>query len=1449
MSLIGYADLDRPVTFGSGRIFYAFGGGAFQLEPFRCGVLTSNARRVEFQLDLIRALSDRDSHAVLSCTIGAEYATEEALARVRGINPAASLSSCVLTDWWFRLVPTPALRAQAELLAPVLLASNGLGTARLMTSLSIDSGLILETMLQERGSLEAFAEAQIAGVSPRLPAVVRFDSVALLRDLLQLADDAGALPRRMIVDYFRREMATLPLDVSGTVDAATVSGFADTMTDRVIARFGHYIPSQAVEDAPVVQLEPPQANSAIIWALSQPFLANRRIVLPVDLLSAAQAQMDRLGPDSVIQRRDMTALPPLGQSRVTVLCNLPASRAGVDALGVTLTFPPHPPERSQPQSATALFESIDDIAAVDVRLSPGEPLRYRYSPFAVLSDESGTRQIDAQDVEGAGPLLRLSPEHFPIEFALIEVTPALGELAVVSGTCAYELDGRMHRRPFTVDSGQLSIAIAIPRERSSIRIEAVAIARDGSGELRVGPFESPQVRLDVTSFATYGPQEINVRCVFDDSATLRAVSLLPRGSDEAAENITTVSLTPAEPVRTFRWFARSPFAAGLKYRPYDGQGGAWTDAPGGSELVLYSSRLQKQEAAREVSARSGKGVRESLAHRPGRKTEAAAVVSEAAIVPIATSPSPDPTDELLYTRIDDATKKMFVPRYVLDVQTVSGQQRYRMSMAQRDTSSTLEINLVAAPALSLTEQARDATEYRHSLTIQLEFLVSPSAGARKTLEFTDVTRNGTIVRASLTFATLAERDDVYRALTERERQPRLIVRRFIDVSVPQRTPPPASGGTSDGGSLDPILPRRPIHDWTPKMVAMPRTPIVDVPINPVSPLLARSSVFTPGVAMTMRTRTERAPAPSREAGVSSALLLRRSIAANLVLLPVDRFVNTLPTPQLSFTGTEEENGLTRCKLSIVNWAEFSDEFFAASPDLPPCGLNKSASRTWVDIQDADTGTRLYGFGALGSTKQLTELWFAVPAGGTVPANVRVTLTDRRAKIERASNAVSTTAPQPNVPPYRPVRQELEQTVAPETFAFPPALHGYMFQGATPTSGNNQLIRYRFSWRGTFHTYLQDASRPAVVYVFADQFKIARRRDAPFTPFATVRVSSRSDGTAADVVFDYVVAPYIDPKRLESARAQLLADARFGTTQVEFQPLLTSGVRFVIDRPAESGAVREQRPGAAVVLQGALKDTLTMPLGDFRLLFDAMHRRTASLFVGRVEIDVPNADTEVIPFAARMDDLEGEMFSYEAVAEQDGRVQVTLTNDIESSVDIQTLDATITRDGQRVRGLIQGNTLPRERLLPGETIRLTLAPETAMPSTSPPDVTFDLSGVTVSPDAEAIWNSILDRTTLDYFKLVTVKAIATLFDAVAGREDERILSILIEFEGGGTAELTASAPQAQVRVDYPIDNVILGRPVVSSYRYTVTVVRANGRQDRDPQPREGSAGLFFVSVIR
>jgi hypothetical protein len=114
----------------------------------------------------------------------------------------------------------------------------------------------------------------------------------------------------------------------------------------------------------------------------------------------------------------------------------------------------------------------------------------------------------------------------------------------------------------------------------------------------------------------------------------------------------------------------------------------------------------------------------------------------------------------------------------------------------------------------------------------------------------------------------------------------------------------------------------------------------------------------------------------------------------------------LPAPELIVTGTEDYSvggrEYTRYRLSVTNWSAFPDELFEAAPDLPPCGLNQNASRTWVEIY-AENSTRLYGFCALSSAEGLNSLWFALPRREIPPDFVYVTLTDRRCKITYTSN--------------------------------------------------------------------------------------------------------------------------------------------------------------------------------------------------------------------------------------------------------------------------------------------------------------------------------------------------------------------------------------------------------------------------------------------------------------
>jgi len=91
---------------------------------------------------------------------------------------------------------------------------------------------------------------------------------------------------------------------------------------------------------------------------------------------------------------------------------------------------------------------------------------------------------------------------------------------------------------------------------------------------------------------------------------------------------------------------------------------------------------------------------------------------------------------------------------------------------------------------------------------------------------------------------------------------------------------------------------------------------------------------------------------------------------------------------------------------VRNWAKFPADMFAAAPDLPPCGLNPNASRTWVDFFDS-AGKRLYGFCALTKPADLQCLWFASELGTSPPDKVYVELTDRRTGKKYRSNLAAT----------------------------------------------------------------------------------------------------------------------------------------------------------------------------------------------------------------------------------------------------------------------------------------------------------------------------------------------------------------------------------------------------------------------------------------------------------
>ena len=140
------------------------------------------------------------------------------------------------------------------------------------------------------------------------------------------------------------------------------------------------------------------------------------------------------------------------------------------------------------------------------------------------------------------------------------------------------------------------------------------------------------------------------------------------------------------------------------------------------------------------------------------------------------------------------------------------------------------------------------------------------------------------------------------------------------------------------------------------------------------------------------------------------------LLASLVLLASSgRSVSTakpiLPNPVLNFLGQEpfSKNGkdFIRYNYEVSNRDEYPNDLFESSPNLPPCGANTKASRTWLDIFD-QRGKRLNGFCAFGKSSDLNGFWFALESDVVPPSYVYIELNDRKTNTKYKSNLADTT---------------------------------------------------------------------------------------------------------------------------------------------------------------------------------------------------------------------------------------------------------------------------------------------------------------------------------------------------------------------------------------------------------------------------------------------------------
>jgi hypothetical protein len=146
-------------------------------------------------------------------------------------------------------------------------------------------------------------------------------------------------------------------------------------------------------------------------------------------------------------------------------------------------------------------------------------------------------------------------------------------------------------------------------------------------------------------------------------------------------------------------------------------------------------------------------------------------------------------------------------------------------------------------------------------------------------------------------------------------------------------------------------------------------------------------------------------------GLFVAIVFSTLVLASVHVTAAQTTPPPLPNPILYMMYHEyystSSGSWVRYRYGVLNSSAYPNALFAAAPGLPPCGSNTNSSRTWVDFFD-QTGKRLYGFCALGTSDKLNSIWFALPEGQVPPSWVYIVLNDRQTGTKYKSNLAETT---------------------------------------------------------------------------------------------------------------------------------------------------------------------------------------------------------------------------------------------------------------------------------------------------------------------------------------------------------------------------------------------------------------------------------------------------------
>jgi hypothetical protein len=573
VQLQGLPDFQKPIISEGFQIFYPYeGAGKHVFMPDGLKLAERTDGSPDFMLEFVRGLNPTlppMPHGILDFRVMPTYRTDQALGILREMHPGAMVEPAFISSGKLVIQTLGKGSLPDDIKAPIQMAWNGLGVARSFLKISVDTATIIKKSLEsDILSLQAYAELEMSGVSPRVPVKVKFNPGTLLEALASLGDEKRIVQLSKVLEFFMKDPQSIPVEISGDFGSIDRRGFSEAITDRLVDRFCSFtLPLEEGFMEPYISLpaKGQEVSGTFEWDLFEPLEVVRAFILnlaPLETISnwTKDHMLDGIYREVVVPAIQTGFLP------VSISANLPAQIVGVLMIGVRIKAPPNPPYRPQEISEFSELNPQKDSARVVLRFSPAERPEYIVQTFVVIKDSSRLRELRGPETIHKDDYIELSPVDFPIDFAIVGASKKILKLSALRGSGKWSTLGTTVGQPFDLSIDRPSAAIAVPKDTDEVLLEVEAFPIDGSRSLKLGPVKTKILKVETCSFPEYGPHKITIECIFGVEVNLFAIDLLPESAPEAEANV--LHFTLSKPKREWNWVTDSPFHSGYRYREH-----------------------------------------------------------------------------------------------------------------------------------------------------------------------------------------------------------------------------------------------------------------------------------------------------------------------------------------------------------------------------------------------------------------------------------------------------------------------------------------------------------------------------------------------------------------------------------------------------------------------------------------------------------------------------------------------------------------------------------------------------------------------------------------------------------------------------------------------------------------------------------------------------------------